>query len=445
VITHRERTILGDIPEDWDAVPLRTILSRSASGDWGDDRGEALVPVLRSTNFTADRRLDFTDVPLRGFPIADASRFDIRLGDILVERSGGGPAQPVGRVVVSDRHLSEYGFSNFVQLLRVDQEKMNPDYVAWSLHELHRRGFVERLQHQTTQMRNLDFRDYLRLRMPKPPRPEQDAIAHVITIADAAGRRFEEQLASAKRLRTSLLQTLFTAGMPGLHESYREVTVLRRVLRIPATWRFERLGTFLSKVDYGTNALANHYGGWPVVAIPQVIEPVLVRADWPFVEIPVAEAEQLRLEEGDVLLVRTNGNPEYIGKSTVVPATLAREHVVFASYLIRARARESDLLGRYLNLFLASPLGRRQLLAFANTSAGNHNLGSRSLKRMLIPLPPTEEQESIAARVAAVDRLNDSVRAKITAADAAKASLMRNLLTGRVRTGRVRLQVKAAV
>jgi len=433
VITHPCRTILGDIPDTWEVIPLKSVLSRSSAGDWGDDRGETVLPVLRSTNFTSERRLDFSDVPLRGFSREEASRFDIRCNDILVERSGGGPTQPVGRVVLVKEDLAGYGFSNFVQLLRVNHEEMSADYVAWSLYQLHRSGVVERLQHQTTQMRNLDFRDYLQLRMPRPPRTEQEAIAERITSADAVIQRFREQLRSADRLRNSLLQTLFVVGLPGRHESFREVTVLRQVYEIPVSWRFERLGAFLSKVDYGTNAGSNDKVGWPVVAIPQVVDPVLTRGDWPFVEISQAEADQLRLEAEDVLLVRTNGNADYIGKSTVVPEALAGEHVVFASYLIRARAREGDLLGRYLNLFLASPLGRRQLVAVANTSAGNHNLGSRSLKRMLIPLPSTEEQASIVAHVADIERLCDAIRFKISAGAALKESLLQNLLTGRVR------------
>jgi hypothetical protein len=39
---------------------------------------------------------------------------------------------------------------------------------------------VERLQHQTTQMRNLDYRDYLTIHLPKPSPEVQSAIVEVI-------------------------------------------------------------------------------------------------------------------------------------------------------------------------------------------------------------------------------------------------------------------------
>jgi type I restriction enzyme S subunit len=432
VITHPYRSILGDIADEWSVVPLKSVLVRSSAGDWGNERGDVSLPVLRSTNFTPERRLSFADVSVRGFSSQDASRFDLRRGDILVERSGGGPSQPVGRVVVLDDEVPDYGFSNFVQLLRVNKDEMDADYVAWCLYQLHRSGIIERLQHQTTQMRNLDLRDYLLVRLPKPPKEEQQAIAERIAAADDAVQRFRSEVGRTDRLRTALIHALFVAGLPGRHDARQTVTVLRDNYEIPASWRFERLGNLLSKVDYGTNAPSSDTG-WPVVAIPQVVEPVLVRREWPHVRIPQAEADQLRLASGDVLLIRTNGNAAYIGKSTVVPPSTAAEHVVFASYLIRTRPREDELLGSYLNLFLASPLGRRQLIALANTSAGNYNLGSRSVKRILIPLPDLDEQAAIVERVAAAERLHEALVAKVSAALGVKASLLQNLLTGRVR------------
>ena len=52
MLTHRFRTILGDIPADWDAKPLRSLIAEHFAGDWGDDEGEQAVAVMRSTNFT---------------------------------------------------------------------------------------------------------------------------------------------------------------------------------------------------------------------------------------------------------------------------------------------------------------------------------------------------------------------------------------------------------
>jgi len=47
----------------------------------------------------------------------------------------------------------------------------------------------------------------------------------------------------------------------------------------------------------------------------------------------------------------------------------------------------------YLWLYLNSPIGRGQLRGEIRTSAGNYNLSASGLGSVLIPTPPTEEQE----------------------------------------------------
>src|SRR5207253_5180524 len=144
--------------------------------------------------------------------------------------------------------------------------------------------------------RNLDFRDYLRARLPRPPTGEQEAIAGVLSAAELAVRSAEGELEAARRANASLLQELFTRGVPGRHSAYRRVEVLRHRVGIPQAWAFERLGGLLQRVEYGTNAPSHsHSEGYPVIAIPQVVDPVLVRKDWPYVNISAREADQLRL------------------------------------------------------------------------------------------------------------------------------------------------------
>ena len=120
MITHRSRTILGEIPADWEAKPLRALIADQFAGDWGDDDGEQSVAVMRSTNFTNDGQLDFSDVASRYFTREKAEQFRLQQGDLLVERSGGGPDQPVGRIGFIRSEMPGFTVSNFVQVLRPD-------------------------------------------------------------------------------------------------------------------------------------------------------------------------------------------------------------------------------------------------------------------------------------------------------------------------------------
>ena len=237
MLSLRTATIIGDIPSDWSRVLLKTLLAEQQGGDWGDDSGEMPLRVLRSTNFTNRGKLDFSDVAVRYFSAGKAKCFSLKEKDLLLERSGGGPTQPVGRVGFVTSDLPEYWFSNFVQLLRPNAEKIDPAFLGWLLLRLNQSGAVERLQHQTTQMRNLDFRDYLRAYLPKPSVDEQRMIARILKLATEALEAAETKLTSAQRLKTALMQQLFTRGIPGSHTTMKQ----SKLGDIPEGWEILKL------------------------------------------------------------------------------------------------------------------------------------------------------------------------------------------------------------
>jgi len=284
---------------------------------------------------------------------------------------------------------------------------------------------------------HLDKRLLSQLVLKTPGHSERKIIGRVLRAVDEMLSATSNELLAAQRLKTALMQQLFTKGIPGRHSEFQSISVFRRQTEIPKEWEPSLLGVNTIRIEYGTNAPSNVYNaGYPVIAIPQVVAPRLELVEVPYADLSEVEAATLRLEDGDVLLIRTNGNPNYMGKSTLVTAGVASQHVVFASYLIRIRTDKTRLLGSYLNYFLASPLGRQQALAMSNTSAGNHNLGARSLKRFLLPRPDIKEQEEIVDVLDHCEDELDAISNKISALVRLKKSLLQNLLTGKVRVNR---------
>lgn len=271
---------------------------------------------------------------------------------------------------------------------------------------------------------------------------EQASIGARLKAVDETISAAEAKLTAARRLKTALMQQLFTRGIPGRHSRFKIAAVFRLEFEAPRAWAVEALRESVTAIEYGTNAASNDgQHGLPVVAIPEVVAPRFQLGECSYAEVPDTEAEALRLRSDDVLLIRTNGNPDYIGKSTVIGHEALNTHMIFASYLIRVQTDKEKLSGRYLNYFLASPLGRRQCLAMANTSAGNHNLGSRAIKQFILPRPSREEQSEIVALLDSAEDTIEAVQAEIESLNRLKRSLLQNLLTGRVR---VRLEAQAA-
>jgi len=142
---------------------LIEITGKALSGEWGtdDETGEG-IPVLRTTNFTNEGVVDYSNVVTRTITKKNIEDKYLRPGDIIIEKSGGSDKQPVGRVIYFDGPDKTYLFNNFTGLLRVkEQNKWLPKYVFYSLYGNYRRGGTRPFENKTTGLHNLKTDDYV--------------------------------------------------------------------------------------------------------------------------------------------------------------------------------------------------------------------------------------------------------------------------------------------
>src|SRR5947208_4211783 len=194
--------------------------------------------VVRNTNFLNDGRLDLRDVAVLDVDSDQLASRTLQAGDIIVERSGGGPKQPVGRVAYFEHGGSlPYSFSNFTSVLRVRSDSgLLPRFVHYYLLHLYRSGFTVGLQRATTGLRNLDFAAYKEASIPVPPAGEQEAIVRVLDRAQEGVSIEERLLAATRDLKQATMQELFTCGLRREEQKETEVG------RIPGSWRVTTLG-----------------------------------------------------------------------------------------------------------------------------------------------------------------------------------------------------------
>lgn len=212
---------------------------------------------------------------------------------------------------------------------------------------------------------------------PLPPIEEQKRIAEILWTAD-------EAIAAFERSKTELETTAdnFAASF------------LRR------GWKVEPLGSLLSSIQYGSSKRIEKedVGSVPILRIPNVLGGKIILDGLGWTSLSAQEVSKYRLSPGDLLIVRTNGNPDYVGRTAVV--SQVPEDCVYASYLIRLTPDRSRLLPQYLHAALSSSLMRKPLRHEIRSSAGNYNLNTKGIKRQMVPLPPLEYQERFAARFA---------------------------------------------
>ena len=142
---------------------LIDITGKALSGEWGtDDEIGTGIPVLRTTNFTNEGIVDYSNVVTRTIKKKNLEEKFLCKGDIIIEKSGGSDKQPVGRVIYFDGPENTYLFNNFTGLLRVkDQSKWLPKYVFYSLFFNYYSGGTRAYENKTTGLHNLKTDDYV--------------------------------------------------------------------------------------------------------------------------------------------------------------------------------------------------------------------------------------------------------------------------------------------
>jgi len=433
MIRHSHQTVFGDIPPDWNARPLRSLLSDQLSGDWGDDTGEVTLAVLRSTNFTDSGNLDTSDVARRGFSAAKAEQIQVRRTDILVERSGGGPNQPVGRVAMIRDDMPGTGFANFVQLLRPDSERIVSELLLWTLHQYNRSGLVERLQHQTTQMRNLDLRDYLKILLPVPSDPaEQARIAEALKAADDHIRALEDQIRKAKRVKKALTRDLFTSG---IHTPKERLFVKTKLGSLPSDWIVAPLARICGGPDcvktgpFGAQLPQEAFAqtGVRMLNITDIGDGEIAwKSNFYVTEETFQRLRDYELRSGDIAFSRVAD----VGRLACIRSE--QEPLLMSSNCIRLRASPHFNSKFLTHAFKDAESVARQVVAMSN-AGGRPIVTPRFLRQIVVPCPPSPEQNEIAARVEHSEQLITALHAELVAARRVKQSLLQNLLTGRTR------------
>ena len=170
---------------------------------------------------------------------------------------------------------------------------------------------------------------------------------------------------------------------------------------------FTELDTTYSNVTIDKCLVSSRYGTsrrcdaspdeTPVLRIPNVAHGAVCYDDMKYCELAGTEQERLRLETGDILVVRTNGSRELVGRCAVYID--GDRPIAFASYLIRLRADPKKIDPRYLAFFLTSTMGRDAIARIRRTSAGQYNVNSDNLRRIELPLPPLPIQKKVTERL----------------------------------------------
>lgn len=264
---------------------------------------------------------------------------------------------------------------------------------------------------------------------------EQVAIARILEAVDTAVERTRVAVERAREVKRALVQKVLAEGLRGERQKKTAIGP------VPKSWHVVPVSSVVGSFQYGLSVSMEQQGKLPILRMGNIQNGEVVLTDLKYVSLAEKVVYPYLLKRGDVLFNRTNSQ-EWVGKVGIyrhdTPA-------IFASYLIRLLPDGAKLDNYYLGHLLASYSAQCRVKRYATPGVQQVNINATNLGKVLIPLPIGEEglreQRGIAGLLEAADAVVRSYEPVLAAQQSLKASVMHDLLTGRVR---VTSAIKAA-
>ena len=206
----------SSVPKHWNLIKIKHLINYYTNGAWGKEKQNDINDIIciRIADFNYPQRnvkdIDFT---IRNIPLNN--KLLLKPGDLLIEKSGGGEKQPVGRVVLFDKDIKAT-FSNFISKLKIKSE-YNSNYLCYVFNMLYSSRVNTKSIKQTTGIQNLDSYAYFDEIIAIPQINEQKQIANYL---DNKTAKIDKTIENNQKLielleekRITLINQVVTKGL----------------------------------------------------------------------------------------------------------------------------------------------------------------------------------------------------------------------------------------
>jgi len=384
----------GNFPRDWEIFRLDKVLSiQYGKGLPERERVQGKYPVVGSNGIVGYHNQSLVRGP-----------------GIVVGRKG-----TIGAITWVDSDFWPIDTTYYVQIEKnnIDLKWLFFELVHLNLPKLHLSDVVPGLKRELVYS----------LMIPLPLFLEQQKIAGILSTVDEATQKTDEVIAKTERLKKGLMQELLTKGIG--HKEFKNT----KIGRIPKDWDVVKLEE-VSKdfISGGT---------------PSTKEPKFWNGDIPWIRsvhitkyyIDYSSVEQYVTKEG-----LENSAANIVPRNNLIVAT--RVGIGKSAINLIDVAINQDLTGIVLDKSKVDPVfivwylySPKIIKLFESFSRGTTIKGvtQSSLRNLLTPLPPLEEQQKIAEILSTTDKKLELERNEKTRLEKIKQGLMDLLLTGKIR------------
>lgn len=429
---------MSQLPQSWDSIQLKDLFSFVLGGDWGkepeySDKDFKTVFCIRGTEFKRWSKEKGATSVERKVKNSSAEKRKLKSGDILIEISGGGPEQPVGRTVLIDdaalKHNPDYPkvCTNFIRLTR-PKDSVDSRYLNYYLQNFYVSGEVVNYQGGSNNLRNLKFKEYETIKVPVAPFEEQKRIADkldsVLAKVEAAQARLDKIPTILKRFRQSVLAAA-TSGE--LTKDWREEN------EIDENWEVYKLKELSNSIRSGSGKKPSGVeNGTPILRSSAVRILDIDYSDFRTIEESLLTDRDL-IQDGDLLFTRLSGSKEYVGNCAKV-GNLSRK-MAYPDRLFKVELNDIELAD-YIEVYCSSPSYFKYIEESIKSSAGHQRITTEVIKGIEIKLPSKNERDEILrvinllfAKASKVERQYLNAKSKI---DSLTQSILSKAFSGKL-------------
>ncbi len=419
---------VGEIPKHWAVrrmkYALREIDSRSTTGK------EQLLRISQYTGVTQRRAADGSDeADTRASSLVGYKRVkpdDLVINIMLAWNGSMGVSRFDG---IASPAYCVYRFGHNVH--------------PWYFHYLLRSSaYKARIKASSTGVVESRLRLYSddlgRIEALLPPPEEQAAIVHFL---DWANGRLERAIRSKRKVivllneqKQAIIHRAITRGLD--LSASRKDSGIPWIGEIPAHWQLARLKNVLSRNDGGVWGTDFADDGTIVLRSTEQA----VDGEWRIrnparIRLPDSAVATTRLEEGDLLITKSSGSADHIGKTSLVTEQIAAMGCCYSNFMQRLRLK-GTVNPKFIATLLNSRTGRQHYRVSSTSTTGLGNLTATVIGNLPFGLPPSEEQseivEYLADALSAPEKSISTLASEIALLHEFRMRLVADVVTGKL-------------
>lgn len=425
------------LPPNWVIIPLAELFDTVIGGDWGKDVSHKepdfeLAYCIRGSEFKNWKEDKGKTASLRKVKKTSLQARKLQKGDILIEISGGGPEQPVGRTVVIDKTVLNFNSevpkvcTNFLRLARPVKE-IDAEFLNYYLKLFYASGEIVKYQGGSNNLRNLKFPDYITIKIPLPSLPEQHRIVSKIEELFTELDKGIEQLQTAQQQLNVYRQAVLKWAFEGklTNENVKDG-------ELPKGWKTKSIEE-VANVSTGVTPLRTNKAFWENGNIPWITSGALnnlfvVKAE-EFITETAFNETTLKLLPKHSLLVALYGEGKTRGKCSELLFETTTNQAIAGVVL----KNEFKNCRKYLKWFLIKNYNDIRKLAAGGVQP---NLNLSIIKRTQFPFPDEKDMKriihEIESRLSVCDNIEETIAECLQQAEALRQSILKKAFEGKL-------------